>query len=328
MNYLKIEELIKKISKEIIILVAEDDNFIRRIIAKILKKWNLKVIEAKDGKEAWEKFKENYKNIGIVLLDWIMPEMDGLKVCQLIRKFDMEHYVYVIFLSSIEEKEKIAECLEVGADDYIIKPIHEKEFLARIKSALRIIALERELTEANQKLEKLATFDELTGALNRRALYEELKKNAYRALREGKNLYILMVDIDHFKKVNDTYGHQIGDEVLKEVVKRFKLLLRPYDIIGRYGGEEFLIAFINEKETNAVEVAERLRKIIAKTPFQISKDICLFITISLGVSVFKPTKVNPNEKEIISQLEEAIKLADKALYEAKNQGRNKVITYF
>ena len=320
MDYAKIQELIKEISKEVMILVAEDNNFIRKIVVRMLKKWNLKVVEAKDGKEAWEKFKENYENIGVVILDWVMPEMDGLEVCRLIRKTNVGHYVYVIFLSAVEEKEKIAQCLEVGADDYIIKPVHEKEFLARITAGLRIIALEKLLLEANEKLERLATIDELTGILNRRAPFEELKKSMYRALREGKELYIIMLDIDHFKRINDTYGHQVGDKVLQELAKRIKNQLRPYDVIGRYGGEEFLVVLLENNEKTSIGIAERMRLCISEKPFVI-ENLELNITISLGVTSFKPTK----EIDIDMILIDLLKQVDAALYEAKNKGRNCVV---
>jgi len=332
MDYERLKALVNEVSQSFKILVAEDNIFLRKVISSLLTKNGFQVIEAKDGKEAWEKFKENYKEIGVVVLDWVMPEMDGLEVCRLIRKKDVGHYVYIIFLSAIEDKKEIAKCLEVGADDYIMKPIHQKEFLARIRAGLRIIALEKLLIEANEKLEELATIDELTGILNRRGLFEELKKSAYFAIRNKKELYIIMIDIDHFKRVNDSHGHRVGDLVLKELVQRLRSQLRPYDIIGRYGGEEFLVAFVNGRERDAVEVAERLRLTVKETPFQIDEDLSITVTISLGVATFGSRQYSCesglSEEEVVQGLSKAIEKADKALYQAKLKGRDRVEAHF
>ncbi len=332
MDYKTLSYLVNEVAKSFKILVAEDNIFLRKLISSVLNGAGFQVIEAKDGKEAWEKFKNYAKEIGVVVLDWIMPEIDGLELCRLIRKTDIGRYIYIIFLSAIEDKNEIAKCLEVGADDYIMKPIHQKEFLARIKAGLRIIALEKLLIEANEKLEKLATIDELTGVFNRRGLFEELKKSAYFVVRTKKELYIVMIDIDHFKRVNDTYGHRVGDLVLKELAQRLRSQLRPYDIIGRYGGEEFLVAFVNGERKDAVELAERLRLTIKSNPFQIDQDLSLTITISLGISLFDPKEYNwdskVSEEALMQELTKAIERADKALYQAKLRGRDKVVALF
>ena len=212
-----------------------------------------------------------------------------------------------------------------------MKPIHQKEFLARIRAGLRIIALEKLLIEANEKLERLATIDELTGILNRRGLFEELKKSAYLAIRSKKELYIVMVDIDHFKRINDTYGHQVGDLVLKELAQRLRSQLRPYDIIGRYGGEEFLVAFVNGEKKEAVEVAERLRLTVKNSLFQIDEELSITVTISLGIAMFNPKRYNwkskISEEALMQELSKVIEKADKALYEAKLKGRDRVEMY-
>jgi len=330
-DYQKLQKLIKEVSQNFKILVAEDNEFLRQMIVSILKRDGLKVVEAKNGKEAWEQFESNQDSIGVVVLDWMMPEMDGMEVCKRIRSRSSERYVYIIFLSAIEDKNDIAKCLEYGADDYIMKPLHHKEFLARVKVGLRIIALERLLIEANEKLERLATIDELTEVLNRRGLFEELKRLGHFVIRSKKRLYLLMIDIDHFKRVNDTYGHRVGDEVLKELARRIKSELRPYDVVGRYGGEEFLVAFVQETDCDARDVAERLRKKVADEPFFVFNQLSLPVTISVGAAAFDPVTrrlgVEVRDEELNKALVESIEMADRALYQAKMQGRNRVVAY-
>jgi two-component system chemotaxis response regulator CheY len=319
-----IKKLVTELPQKITVLVAEDSLYIRKLIVRLLKQYGFTdVVEVENGKQAWEYFQKNKQRICLLILDWIMPEMDGLEVCRLIRNTNVEHYVYIIFLSVIKEKEEIARCLEAGADDYILKPIHAKEFYARITVGLRIIALEKMLQKTNRRLKKLATMDKLTDLFNRRALFRALEKDLYRAIREQKSFHNIMLDIDYFKKVNDTYGHQVGDAVLKELAQRLRNISRPYDVIGRYGGEEFLIGFINGDGKVAVEFAERLRESISQQPFIIG-NLRLPITISLGVASFQPAgKIN--KTKIHELLGELIKKTDDALYEAKRQGRNRVV---
>jgi diguanylate cyclase (GGDEF)-like protein len=324
MDRKKLESLIAQMARNTTVLVAEDSFLLRKLIIQILKKNGFSVIEAENGKKAWEHF-QNQQNISLVILDWIMPEMDGLEVCRMIRNYNTERYVYIIFLSAVENKEEIAQCLESGADDYIIKPIHEKEFIARITVGLRILALEQLLQETNRRLQNLAITDELTGLLNRRALFAELKKDTSRFIREQKPFYIIMLDIDHFKKVNDNYGHQAGDKVLHELAKRLEKTLRPYDIIGRYGGEEFLIAVGNITKQNVIKLAERIRKSIADQPFFITKDQSIPVTASLGIGSLPLPVHQVTDKEFMKIIYDLIKRADKALYKAKQQGRNQVV---
>ncbi len=327
MKHEELNKIVEKISKDFKILVADDSALVRKIIKKYLENNGFNVIDAKDGKEAWEKFKKFKDEIGVVVLDWIMPELDGLEVCRLIRNLDLDRYVYIIFLSSVEDRDKVAICFEHGADDYIFKPVNQKEFLARVKAGLRIIALEKLLIEANEKLEKLAIIDELTQVLNRRGLFEELKKLVNYMSRAKKDIYFIMIDIDHFKKINDTYGHQVGDLVLKEVVKRLKTNLRSYDIIGRYGGEEFLVALTDGNDKVAYKVAEKLRKIIEEKPIKVNDNLELKVTISVGVSALRAEDLPniPTNEIIEEKIKNAIKLADEALYKAKKEGRNKVV---
>ncbi len=299
------------------ILVVEDDPISCKILKRILENEGYKVITAKDGKEGLELFSRWKNEIGLLIVDWIMPKMDGLELCKKIRKENPFHYVYIIFLSSKIEKKDIVAGLNAGGDDYLTKPFDPEELLSRVKVGFRIINLERALKEANEKLKVLATIDELTGILNRRALFERLREEISRTLREKTCICFVMADIDHFKRINDEYGHILGDKVLFEVVKRLKEKLRPYDVIGRYGGEEFLIAISKVCGKDIKNIAERLRSSVSSKPFYIDgKELC--ITISLGVSCEKLS----GKKEIEDVLNDLLKKSDNALYNAKNRGRN------
>ena len=315
-----LESLFPNLKKEIKVLLAEDEPITRKLLHRHLVTQGYQVLEASNGKEAWEIFLREKEKIHLVLLDWMMPEMDGVELCKKIRDLDLEHYVYIIFLSVKQEKEDIVACLEAGADDYLTKPFHAQELLARIKVGCRIIALEKALREANYKLSKMAITDSLTGILNRNAIIDGLKKELSRAIREGKYIHLIMIDLDHFKKVNDTYGHLIGDKVLIKLVEKLKSYLRPYDLIGRYGGEEFLVVLLENNEKTSIGIAERMRLYISEKPFVI-ENLELNITISLGVTSFKPTK----EIDIDVILIDLLKQVDAALYEAKNKGRNCVV---
>ena len=301
-------------------LVVEDDAISRLILKKTLEKQGYKIILAENGKKGWEIFQKEKENIYLIIVDWIMPEMDGLKLCKKIRASNLNHYVYIIFLSAKGEKKDIITGLEAGADDYLTKPFEPLELLSRIKVGLRIIALEQRLKEINQKLQFLAITDGLTGILNRRAILERLKEEIHRAKRENYTLAIIMADIDHFKKINDEYGHLIGDKILIEIAKRLKSHLRPYDHLGRYGGEEFLIIISKIDKEKAIKASERLRKCICENVFKIDNQR-LNISISLGVTCIKSSL----DIKMENLIEKSIKTADNALYKAKEKGRNCVV---
>ena len=303
------------------ILIVEDDTITRLLLKRTLEKEGFKVILAENGKEGLKVFEENQKDIFLMITDWLMPEMDGLEMCQKIRRMKIDHYVYIIFLSAREKKQDIVTGLRAGADDYLTKPFSHEELIARVNVGLRIIKLEQKLKEANRQLEILATTDMLTGILNRRALWQRLIEELERCVRKKTSLCLFMADLDHFKKINDTYGHLVGDRVLQEAVKRLKRNLRPYDIIGRYGGEEFVIG-ISEMCYRQImkSIGERLRKSVADTPMIID-DVELKVTISIGGTMAKPKQ----GYNIEAYLEKILKKADDALYEAKQKGRNRVI---
>ncbi len=304
-------------------LVVEDDLSTRLLIKKIVENEGYEVLEAKDGYEGWSIFQKEKGNIYIALLDWKMPKMDGIEVCRRIRKTSITHYVYVLFLTSKRNIEAIVEGLETGGDDYMTKPFARKELVSRIRVAGRIITLEHELNEANRKLQVLAITDPLTGLLNRREFLKRLQDEMYRVSREKRFYGLIMLDIDHFKRVNDTLGHTTGDMVLIEIADRLKAELRPYDLIGRYGGEEFLIGIPEANSKTGRDIAERIRVAICKKPFH-ARNNELDISASFGITSAIP---EGNTKDITHLLEAMIERADSALYRAKDAGRNRIIAY-
>ena len=302
------------------VLIAEDENISRMVLANALANHGYEVLQAHDGQEAWDIFQKEKEDIYIAILDWQMPKMDGIELCQRIKDASLSHYVYVIFLTGKKDIDSIVEGLETGADDYLPKPFDRRELLSRLKVGLRLIEFEKALREANEKLHTLAITDGLTGISNRRAIFERLRGEISRAGRENSTFCLIILDIDHFKKVNDTYGHGAGDKVLVEIVNRIKSELRPHDDIGRYGGEEFLVGISKADSKISRVIAEKLRKCICERPFQV-EDRKIDVSISLGVVDFMPSR----DHDINDFLEGMIKAADIALYKAKEAGRNRAV---
>jgi len=297
-------------------LIVEDEAVSRLLLQRVLQNQGYEVLVAKDGQEGWEIFQKERKDIYLLVVDWMMPVMNGLELCKKIREAETSHYVYIIFLSAKGEKKDIVRGFKAGADDYLTKPFDKEELFSRINVGLRVIRLEQALKAANQKLYLLATLDGLTKILNRRELLNRLKEELSQASRKRTTFYLFMLDIDHFKKVNDEYGHEAGDKVLIEVVNRIKSRLRSYDVVGRYGGEEFLIGISKADKGIAREIAERLRRCICEKPFNVGgRD--LTVSISIGLAEVKPSRN--------IDLEAAIRKADTALYKAKQRGRNRVV---
>jgi diguanylate cyclase (GGDEF)-like protein len=299
------------------ILVAEDDPVARKILEKTLSKEGHEVVSVENGRKAFELFKQRF--FPIILTDWMMPEMDGIELCRAVRNHRTSGYVFVIILTSKDSKDDIVTGLNSGADDYVHKPFNPPELKARIKTCLRILELERSLKEANENIRILSITDPLTKSYNRGYISECLPKEIQRAIRYGHALSLILCDIDHFKKVNDTYGHQSGDQVLIEFVNSIKQSIRKdLDWIARYGGEEFLIVLPETGLEGACILAERLRNDISKRKF-IFQEQAIRITCSLGISGFDSTTFDEN----ISS-ESLINAADKYLYQCKLEGRNRV----
>lgn len=297
------------------ILIADDDPVTLFKLEELLKEWGYEVISVSDGNAAWNVLTKENPPI-LLILDWMMPGMDGIEICRKVREVANEPYTYILLLTSKTEDEDMVKGMEAGADDYITKPFNQNELRVRLRAGRRLIELNEALLKSRDTFQKQATHDSLTGILNRRAITDSLKQEMERSNRERKNFSVVLLDIDHFKKINDTYGHLAGDQVLREMVKRLCSTMRPYDSIGRYGGEEFIIILPDcDSEENAIKQAERLRKSISRKPIDTSEGI-INVTGSFGVSIFT------NGKGL--ELEPFVKQADGALYRAKKSGRDRV----
>lgn len=296
------------------ILIVEDDAVTRRMLQARLEKWGYEVLTAEDGPQAWEMLEQEDAPT-FVILDWMIPEPDGLEICRRIRKQEREEYTYVILLTAKGQREDVVQGMDAGADDYIIKPFDSRNLQVRLRAGRRILDLLEQLVAARESLRVLATRDPLTGLWNRASILDMLNRELARDIREGNPIGIILGDIDHFKAVNDAHGHLAGDAVLREVGRRMRLSIRPYDGIGRYGGEEFLAIFPGCDEPRILALSERLREAIAATPMDTSEGR-ISVTMSIGAASYS----DPADGNV----ETLIKAADIALYRAKDNERNRV----
>jgi len=293
------------------VLIAEDDVTSRILLQKVLSRWDYEVVATKNGLEAWEVL-QSEDAPRLAILDWMRPELDGVEGCRRVRALDAEQPPYLILRPARGGTDDIVEGLDAGADDYLGKPYDPEELRARVDVGRRFLELNERLIEAQRALEVQARTDALTGILNRGAIVRRLGEELARAVREHTTLSVGMIDIDHFKRVNDTYGHAAGDVVLQEVVRRALSVARPYDVIGRFGGEEFLVIVPNTGSAEAEDVLERMRVAVAGSPLRIDGQE-LTVTVSVGGAT--------SRGEAVDQLSVR---ADDELYRAKEAGRNRV----
>ncbi len=297
------------------ILLAEDDEVSRFVVSETLRRWGYDVVCAADGEQAWHLL-QGKDAPRLVILDWVMPGMDGLGLCRRIRERMAEPYIYIMMLTARGNKQDIIRGMGAGADDYLTKPCDPQELQMRLGAGRRVINLQAELMEARESLRYMATHDSLTGLVNRAEIMERLRNEIDRSNREGTGMGVLIADIDHFKLVNDTFGHSEGDSVLVEVASRMRSALRSYDTVGRYGGEEFLILLPGCDTQRAEQQAERLRAAIAERPFTLPEG-SISVTISIGVIA--------KECELCDSPSRLVRAADTALYHAKAAGRNQIV---
>jgi len=297
------------------LLIADDSSVSRHLLESTLKKWGYDVRAVSDGQEAWNQLRgEDPPDLAI--LDWVMPGLTGPEVCNLVRQEqDRKKYTYLILLTSKSLKEDLIEGMESGADDYLTKPFDQHELQVRLRAGIRILDLQAELMAAKEELKEQASRDPLTKLWNRRHILEVLEGELSRIQRNDNPLSVIMLDLDHFKNINDTYGHQVGDEVLRETARRLIHAVRPYDLVGRYGGEEFLIVMPGCGGPDIDKQAERLRLSLCQTPMMVG-ELAITVTGSFGATFALPA-YRANQDDLI-------KVADEALYRSKRAGRNQV----
>lgn len=275
------------------------------LLARTLARWGYEPLLAADGRDALEQLAAR-QPVALAILNYEMEGLRGDGLCRLLRSAASERYVYVILLMEKTQQDDLLEALEQGADDYLVKPYDAYELRCKLLVAKRILGLQ-------ERLLVQATHDSLTGLWNRKAAMDALSRELARASRERRPVGLLLADLDHFKQINDTYGHLAGDCVLQTVASRLKSALRAYDTVGRYGGEEFLIISPGCDEEALLRRAENLRAVVANEPVA-APEASIAVSLSLGAAV------------AIGEVaqDQLLKAADEALYSAKRAGRNRV----
>lgn len=297
------------------VMVIDDSPNLREQITGILKEAKLfkRFLEAGDGLEGFKSMLNDPADI--VLCDVEMPRMDGLRFLTMMQSRDELKNIPVILLTGRGDRDMKIRGLEQGAVDYVTKPFDEGELLARVKVQMKIKALQDELKRSNEMLKELSNTDYLTKLYNRRFLREVLEREFQRAKRKKEPLSLIIADIDHFKRINDTFGHHEGDQVIAQVGRYIGAMVRRYDTAVRYGGEEFVTVLPDTTQPQAMQFAERLRLGVQHLAFAGSiKD--LTVTLSFGVATFP--------LGAIDCVDSLFRQADEALYRAKEKGRNRV----
>ncbi|MEI6500575.1 MAG: diguanylate cyclase [Armatimonadota bacterium] len=293
------------------ILIAVVDPVEHLTLETLLREWGHDVVAAANADEVCQIL--NTRNApGLALVQWDLPGMDGPLLCRKLRNRPEAAYVYLILVGQPGERDPLA-AFEAGADDFLPSALDQATLKLRLRTAEHILSLQRNLVQSRQALEYKSTHDALTGVWNRAEVLGLLDREISRACREGSTVSLLMIDVDHFKQVNDTLGHLGGDAALREITARLVSFIRPYDAIGRYGGEEFLVVLSGCSPANAARLAERLRERVGATPAILELEHP--VTISIGVATWT------NEYGDVQAL---IRAADAALYRAKNCGRDRV----
>jgi len=295
-------------------LIADDDAMSRKILQSWLEDWGYEVTVAENGAIAWD-ILQHENSPELIVLDWVMPKIDGIELCRRIRERQRGPYQYILLVTANDQKQEVVKGLEAGADDYLTKPLDRNELQARLSVGKRILTLQQDLIQAREDLRFRATHDALTGILNRGTVLDLLRRELDRAARFQSPTGVMMLDLDHFKQVNDTHGHLTGDVVLKEAAQRMSQAVRSYDLVARYGGEEFLIVLPGCDEVKLQECAERIRSAIAGAPI-IDSGTEIPVTTSIGMALAACGSTSETD---------VLKAADIALYQAKNSGRNRTV---
>lgn len=301
-------------ANDIKVLVIDDSPVSRKLVELPLAQKQYRLFFAKTGEEAMALFEQHKPDL--VIMDWVMPDLSGEEMCRRIRSSPRHAYTYIIVLTASTDKDCLVEALEAGADDHLTKPFHRGELLARVAVGVRTVELHVQLKTKTKLLEKLALTDALTGLPNRHAIETWAATQLSGAARHGYSCWVVVGDLDHFKQVNDTFGHDAGDAVLQKFSKILKANTRSSDLCGRLGGEEFLVVLTYAKKEEALAVIERIRKDLDQTLFTFG-GCTMRVTASFGLAGFE----RHQKPSIFSKLQT---LADEALYAAKRAGRNRV----
>jgi two-component system cell cycle response regulator len=311
------------------LLVVDDDPTTQLFLDRVLTDAGYLVATASNGCEALERAVEFHPQL--VVVDWLMPQMDGLQFCRALRSAKVGRGVYVVMLTAVDDEDQMVEAYGAGIDDYVMKPINPKILLARLRAGERVVQLQHEvesdredirrfaaeLAMSNRRLEEVALLDSLTGIPNRRYAMERIQQEWAAAQRGSRPLACMLIDVDHFKQVNDTYGHDVGDSVLIRVADVLKHTARTHDVVCRIGGEEFLMVCPDSDAQAAGQCAERLRQAVGGLRVPIG-NVTLQVTISVGVAAMAIGMRGP---------EAMVKAADEAVYAAKQAGRNRTCIY-
>lgn len=305
----------KTAGKTMKILLADDEPIARTMLEHWITGWGYEPVCVRDGREALAAL-EGDPEIRMAVLDWVMPEMDGVDICRKLREHAREPYVYVILLTARDHKKDLVHGLDSGADDYLVKPCNPIELRVRLRAGRRVVELQQQLIDAREELRVKAMRDALTGVLNRGAILDYAKRELSRGQRMQQPLSVVMADLDRFKRINDKYGHAVGDAVLVAASERMGAAIRNYDSLGRLGGEEFLLVLPECGVEASQQVAERVRSLLIDSP--VASDAGdLPVTASFGVA---STDQCPD-----ARLERVVRAADLAMYRAKCDGRNRVV---
>ncbi|MEO8070087.1 MAG: diguanylate cyclase [Acidobacteriota bacterium] len=294
------------------ILVADDDPISRKMLERTLVRLGHEVIAVQDGLSALAALTEA-DGPRLAILDWMMPGMDGVAVCRALRQIP-DPYVYVLLLTARDRREDRLIGLEAEADEFLTKPVDQVELRARLRSGERVLMLQERLLRTQDALQREATHDRLTGLWNRAAILDRVELERRRMARANRPISVAIVDVDHFKRINDTHGHHTGDLVLRETARRLREAMREYEHLGRYGGEEFLVVLSDCDQNTAGAVMERLRACVAEEPIKTARE-SIAVTISAGLV---------STENLDQESAALISVADSALYLAKARGRNRV----